>query len=187
MIQIAPFYCPNCDGLAFVQRERRLIVDFHRGHWSHHPCRLHNEIPILELDYVKLILASKADDGYPFKYVESGHHRHQEPSQGVVLRLPHQGKLYYQIITTDNGIFEIKFHEDPKLKKGQLIGLPGIKRVGPGRFRVTEWSFLDLPEELGQQIPGEIYRLTLKHPEQQILERHCERLLTHFIRSGTPV
>jgi len=140
----------------------------------------------MDLNYVKTILASTADEGYPFKYIESGHHRHQEPKHGVILRLPHMGKSYYQMITLDNGFFEVKFQDDPGFKKGQLVELKNTKRVGHDKFRVSEWEFMEMPEQLGEEIPEELYRLTLKGTEQQTLEQHCVRFLTHFVKAGAP-
>ncbi|MDT8445389.1 MAG: hypothetical protein RRB13_00665 [bacterium] len=187
---LMPFYCPNCKGLVFLLKGGApLLLDRAHGDWAQHPCRRAQGKPLMDFDIVQQLVALPVGEGFAFKFRPGGHHRHEEPTGGVVLRLPDKFRPNFQLITGENGLFEVRLNGAEALKQGSLIELKGLKRTGPDRFRCESWSPAELAprEELMQERPQEIYRLILKAAEQEALESHCGRFLNYFERKGEPV
>ena len=184
---LLPFYCPNCKALTFlVKGDQPQLVDYAPGAWALPPCQRFEGKPILEFEIVTHLLGLKDQESFAFKYRPGGHHRHTEPKEAVVLRIADARHPYFQVLTGENGLFEVKLNGALGLVQGCLIGLGKLKRTGTDRFRTDHWEALELPELLAPTATLELYRLTLKAPEQEALETHCTRFLQHFDRAGTP-
>lgn len=187
---LLPFYCPNCKGLVFLLKGGEpLLLDHAHGHWAPHPCRRAQGKPLMRFDIVEKLAALPPGQGFAFKYRPGGHHRHEEPTGGIILRLPDGHRPNHQILTGENGLFEVRLPEAKDLTQGCLIELKGLKRTGPDRFRAESWAPVELPprEELRFEAPKELYRLVLRGPEQEALESHCGRFLHYFESHGEPV
>lgn len=186
---LLPFYCPNCKGLVFLLKGKEpLLLDHAHGQWAAHPCRRAQGKPLMQFDIVEKLIQLPENKGFAFKYRPGGHHRHELPQGGVVLRLPDPHRPNHQILTGENGLFEVRLPESQSLVQGCLIEVKGLKRTGPDRFRAESWAPAELPpsEELRFEAPTEIYRLILRAAEQESLESHCGRFLHYFESHGSP-
>ena len=187
MILLLPFYCPNCKDLTFLtQDEDHQWVEPSTQGWKQHGCLKIQGTPLKDSDLLKKLMSIPQGEGFAFRHRPGGYRGHGAPSTAVVLRLADESRSFFQVITPDNGLFEIKFSSAFGLVQGSLIQLKSPRRLATQQFRVDQWSLVESLELDSPSVPSDLYRLVLKAKEQEVLEALCSRLIQYFDRSGTP-
>jgi len=189
MFLLRPLYCPNCKELVFLTNESEpRLLEATTSPWQKHGCQKLGDQPLFKSDILQRLLNLGPEEGFAFKHREGGYRGHGAPVQAVVLRPADERHPLIQMITADNGLFEVKFSDTEGLIQGRLVNLGKSRRTGNNKYRVDSWEAVDsLKLSDSSESDGAVYRLTLRSSEQEALEAHCTRLIRYFEKQGTPV